>query len=528
MAELTLIMSAAMAHVLDAITGFPHLVNALNLLGLDPSDLQIKAGLCDLGEDQLGFDWFMVGEDNDEPHAFYYDVPFLILLEGEPMIGFQIKFLDAFEEDEWYFESSFGKPDSVWAYNADPFVKIAGRAFLRDIGDQELRLLATLTYVGNFSGNGRTDGMFYDIQGILETGFPEIPYVGWVTQGQGLAAWNADGTGPEPAADGHLSQEYYIASMDYDDLNPDQEAALGHFLPQMKGFINVALQIEYRGYIPEQMLIKQGLASLGPDVYGKDWGGSGNTSWCNYYDLDYSIELGGEVCIHGLVDTSRNVLNQIPAYWTTGATSDVPRNSSALSSSDIQIITGAFLKDLENRRLFNNIQKMSVDAETFAGNGRFDGEYLDVEAARLQAKLCHIGVYIQDDTLGGNFTGTTYWSKESSPIFINHSIVIEEGHKLVIDTGAIIVFRGPYTLDVRGGIIADGYKDEGILFTHSNPVNEWNSILFREQNIQVASRFKFCTFEYSHSTKASPYNSGGAITLRDFDNLLVRELHLPV
>lgn len=514
---------AALAHALDNMTGFPHLASVIHTLGLETSDLQIRLGLCSLGEDQLGYDWFIVGEDDDQPHAFYYDVPVLLLLEGQPMIGFQVRFLDVFTEDgdEWYFSSSFALPDSVWEYNADPFVKKAGRAFLLDVGTQELRLMATLEYAADFNGNGRTGGRLSNVEGILETGYPELPYIGMVDQDQGLAAWNADGTGPEPAADGHLAQEYYTASLDYDDIFSSQEAALGHFLPEMKGFLNLQLQIEFRGYTPEEMLIKQGLASLGNDVFGKDWGTSNSKPWCNYYDLDYSIVIGGEVCINGLTDTSRNVLNLIPAFWNTGSTSDIPKDASGLSSNNIRIITGAFLKDLEDRRLFNIIQTMTVDPVTFNGHGRYDCELLNVEDAKVLARHCNIGHYVLTDTLSNNSGNITYWLKESSPIYINNSIVIEEGHTLVIDTGAVIVFRGPYTLDVRGGIVADGSKDEGILLTHSNPINEWNSILFREQNVNIASRFKYCTFEYSHSIKASPYNSGGAMMLRDYDNLLL-------
>jgi len=38
---------------------------------------------------------------------------------------------------------------------------------------------------------------------------------------------------------------------------------------------------------------------------GQDWGFEGGTDyWCNYYDLDYLLELDGELLIKGMIDTS--------------------------------------------------------------------------------------------------------------------------------------------------------------------------------------------------------------------------------
>ena len=64
---------------------------------------------------------------------------------------------------------------------------------------------------------------------LLLTGFftcAQIPFEGLAADHEGAAAWNADGTGPDPAGYGHPhpfgwpSSLYYGASRDYDDIDP--------------------------------------------------------------------------------------------------------------------------------------------------------------------------------------------------------------------------------------------------------------------------------------------------------------------
>jgi hypothetical protein len=97
-----------------------------------------------------------------------------------------------------------------------------------------------------------------------------------------------------------------------------------------------------------------------------------------------------------------------------------------------------------------------------------------------------------------------------------------EGHTLYVEPGVKVALRGPYTIDVKGTVLAEGTADQGILFTHSNPLKEWNSITYDTPNDPEESRFEYCTFEYSHSLKYSPYNSGGVFAIRDFDEIVFR------
>ena len=105
--------------------------------------------------------------------------------------------------------------------------------------------------------------------GYLEKGLPELPYVGLAADHEGLACWNADGTGPEPEAYGHTFwyggteywTPYYIASRDYDDIDPEPEAALCHFIDNAIGFPNLEIQLAYRGFTLDQLTAKYGIAT---------------------------------------------------------------------------------------------------------------------------------------------------------------------------------------------------------------------------------------------------------------------------
>ena len=84
---------------------------------------------------------------------------------------------------------------------------------------------------------------------------------------------------------------YFGASRDYDGIDPDPDAAFGHFLDNAEGFTNFYLQLEYRGYTPDQIKIKTGLCSLEEDIAGEDWFGEYNL---NYYQGLMRDEIDGE------------------------------------------------------------------------------------------------------------------------------------------------------------------------------------------------------------------------------------------
>ncbi len=510
--------NAAAAHLTGAIQGFPLFVQALADHGYVKEQVQYKVGLGDLGNDVEGIDWFVIYENF--PYSFYYEQSFWLVLDGETIIQGLITFDQVFHPGTWRFETSYFVPDSAWAEDAGPGIKEVGMAFLEDVGDEEIRIIANLTNMVEFEGNGR-DGLFYDVAGRIEKGFPRLPYTGLAAEHQGMAGWNADGTGPEPAGDGHGAQRYYTASRDYDDIDPDPNAAFGHFIPQMHGFLNLDLQLTSRNIPVEQLVIKQGLASLGNDIMGLDWGFENGTDyWCNYYDIDYRLELNGEVLIRGLIDTSHSYMNADPVFWFCDVTYDRPKNGAALSSPDAQIIADAFMKDMEARKMINNVEVMTYHTDTFNLNGRYNGGYFNVETASLVFKNTKNCCFVQCDTIGGGMSDHTDWTLAQHPYFIDNDLIIPEGHTLNIEPGVKVAIRGPYKIKVDGRVLAQGTEGNDILFTSSNPLQRWNSITYDYTQDERQSKFGYCTFEFGYSIDNVPYNSGGAFYIDGFSNIL--------
>jgi hypothetical protein len=506
------------------ISGFPQFVQALAANGYDASQVQFKYGISSLGADILGQDWFII---NDWLHSLYYDSEIEFYLDGELILSGISRFNNMHirndNDPEWLSECSFSKPDSAWSPLSSDGVKSVGRAFLNDLGEEEIRFFMTdITPVGYFVGNGR-NGAYFNIGGYLEKGRPELPYQGLTSEHQGMAGWNSDGTGPEPAADGHLTQRYYIASRDYDDIDPDPNSAFGHMIPGAKGLLNFTLQMAYRGYTEDQLLIKMGLSSLGNDIMGLDWGFAGGTDyWCNYYDLDYIFELNGENLVKGMIDTSVCWMSQDPLYWWTDANVDKPRDYSTFSGTDAQIIAQAFLKDTEGRHMVNDITTLTYDTATFAGNGRYDGGYFNVAEARFVGTSNKTCTFIQTDTLKNSLTNKTVWSLAHSPYYLDNSLVVDEGHTLEIQPGVKVAIRGPYFIDVNGNIEAIGEEDDTITFTRSNPLVKWNSLRIPGMYPDAdSSLFSYCIFENSYANSAVPmgYNGGGAVKIGNFDRV---------
>jgi hypothetical protein len=294
-------------------------------------------------------------------------------------------------------------------------------------------------------------------------------------------------------------------------------------LPGARGLLNFTLQMAYREYTEDQLLIKMGLSSLGNDSMGLDWGFEGGTDyWCNYYDLDYYFELNGENLVRGMIDTSVCWMNQDPLYWWTDANVDKPRDNSSFSGADAQIIAQAFLKDMEGRHMVNDVKTLTYDTASFAGNGRYDGGYFNVAEARFVGTSNKTCTFIQTDTLKNSLTNKTVWSLAHSPYYLDNSLVVDEGHTLEIEPGVTVAIRGPYSIDVNGNIEAIGEESDTITFTRSNPLVKWNSMripgVFPDADSSI---FNYCIFENGYANSAVPlaYNSGGAIKIGSFDKV---------
>jgi hypothetical protein len=498
------------AHLLDGMTGFPYFEQALADFGYSAEDIVIKMALCSMGDDVEGEDWFQLGTAH---YCNFYPLSITLALHGEVLItatGNYTNYYKTSPSSSWYTESSYMNVEKAGNYQASIAANLIADAFIEDLGGQELRFFMTTGSVpGVINTNGR-NGAVYDITGTLEKGLPEFPLKGLFNENEGFVGWDADGSGPEPYGDGHDTQLYYGASVDYDGINPDPDACLGHLLDGAEGFRNTLLQLEYRGFVPGDLKIKAGLSSLGPDVNGEDWG----SGWTNYYDNAMVIELAGEPILMSYADT--NVILSAGTYWESYTSISRVENISATATPDAQFVALSFMKDLGTHYL-----KLLAEQINYAGDyedpakGR-SGAYYQIESGMFRA--VHEQATFID---GGSVEGV--WTAENSPYYIEGDVTIGPNDLLLIEDGARIAVRGPYTIELEGSIKAEGTSDENILFTASNPNINWDGIDINgsAKNDIGDAIFDHCIFQYGLAQGGDEFNSGGAIALRDYDKLKV-------
>ena len=148
-------------------------------------------------------------------------------------------------------------------------------------------------------------------------------------------------------SNGHLNQLYYGASLDYDGIDPNPAASLGHFINGSSGFRNTLLQIQYRGFSIGDLKIKLGLESLGPDIYGEDWVFENGYHSCNYYNRNIVIEFNGEPILTFRQDTNKlqglfGISHKFSSTSGTGKVYNISQNA----SPEAQFVALSFLKDI--------------------------------------------------------------------------------------------------------------------------------------------------------------------------------------
>lgn len=495
-------------HFLSGMTGFPLFEQALTDHGFTPEQVKCKYKLATLGDDIEGVDWFFM---NDWHYSNYYDGEFLFELDGEPMLSGFFNYLNMYVNTlaggNWYFETAYTPLTNVAAPQTSAF-EIA-QAFLDDLNGKEIRTLYQTNSAQSFSGNGRSGVYLNVFNGILETGYPQIPCIGLTADNQGYAAWDADGTGPEPYGNGHGNYAYYAASVDYNDINTNPDACLAHFLEGSTGFFNTLLQLQYRGFNIGDLKIKMGLASFGPDAEGEDWGYINGNHWCNYYNNVFTFEIKGEPILQMMQDTMKlaEVGNQYAITTSVGKVYDISQGT----SPEAQFVAKSFLRDLGTHYLEWNITNLS-NTGTFSGNGR-NGVYYQISEAAIT------GVHRQATFISaGNVSGN--WSAAGSPYYVEGHLSIENGQTLTIEPGVRVGVRGPYHFWVQGCLNAEGKADNPIMFTASNPNIYWDGLDYDgTPATNETSLFDHCIFQYGRAQGGAESNSGGIFAVRDFDNI---------
>jgi hypothetical protein len=496
----------ACAHFLPGATGFPLFEQALTDHGYTLVQVKIKYGLTTLGDDVEGIDWFFL---NNCSYSNYYDVSFTFELDGQPLLAGFFDYANMYLPltGNWHTESGYSPLHNV--ATDDIMIEIAD-AFLADLDGKEIKVHYESTYGQQFSGNGRNGAYYNVLNGILTTGNPELPFQGLNDDHEGFAGWDADGTGPEPYGNGHGTQMYYGASLDYYDIDPDTAACLGHFLEGSTGFFNTLLQLQYRGYEIGDLKLKLGLNSLGPDVQGEDWGIDNGHHWCNYYNNGGVIDLEGEPILMMLQDT--NKLVSLSTKWISETSIGKLYDISGNASPEAQLVAQSILRDVGTHYLkliTDNIQYVN----SFTGNGR-DGGFWEIEEGSIGG-VHEQATFIAESAVSG------IWSPQGSPYFVDGHLTIENGQTLTIEPGVKVAVRGPYQFNVYGNIMAEGTEEENILFTHSNPNLMWDGFGYQGElgDTSALSIFSHCVFEHGLAQGADHENSGGMFAVKQLNKL---------
>ena len=136
--------------------------------------------------------------------------------------------------------------------------------------------------------------------------------------------------------------------------------------------------------------------------------------------------------------------------------------------------------------------------------------------ARKYSFLCLFGIFVlasillpksviaQTHISEGDVSGE--WTKGNSPYFIDGTISVAAGKKLIIRPGTTVFFSGFYSMVVRGTINALGEKDAPIVFSFADSLNKnaaqgWRGIKIHGKAGQKdTAQFIWCRFSHGNAT----------------------------
>jgi len=137
----------------------------------------------------------------------------------------------------------------------------------------------------------------------------------------------------------------------------------------------------------------------------------------------------------------------------------------------------------------------------------------------------------QTNISAGNVSGT--WTKDKSPYLINGNITIGANQKLTIDPGVEVRFSGSYVLSVQGCLNATGVEGDSIRFTvtdksafGSSSFVGWQGIRFQNVVHDDSSALRYCVLEYGKPNTGAEGNNGGALFIKGFGRLTLRNTTL--
>lgn len=223
-----------------------------------------------------------------------------------------------------------------------------------------------------------------------------ISFQGLVGDALGIALWQADGSGPEPAATGHrfttpidtITAHYYIASRDY--IEPSARGglvatALFGAWPRVRAALTGVTQ----GI--RNMVIRLPLTTAGADRESEDWFyRDGVETRYLRPQAPLPLSLDGETLLE--FAPSRLILTE--DYRGARQFADVrialmsdpmpARIAGRSGKSEVDALKNAFFSDLAGRSARFVVDAIHLTPETFDGHGRTSGRYAEIPTARLE------------------------------------------------------------------------------------------------------------------------------------------------
>lgn len=225
-----------------------------------------------------------------------------------------------------------------------------------------------------------------------------IPFTGTADRGFGLALWQADGTGPEPAAVGHsletpigrVTSHYYIASRDYAGIDPAARGGLQAQAP-LSGFSRLTAALRAAHLTETDLVMCLPLITPGRDQEGVDWWYRDHVE-TRYLRPSAPIPLlvAGTVGAHLAVTTL--ILTEDYRGVSTFADARLSLVSEPFAlmpvTTAVPAVNGviaAWRQDLSDRKLRFIAERIVLSDDGFFGRGRTYGYFADIPSARLEA-----------------------------------------------------------------------------------------------------------------------------------------------
>ena len=224
-----------------------------------------------------------------------------------------------------------------------------------------------------------------------------IPFTGTADRGFGLALWQADGTGPEPAAVGHafdtpigrITSHYYAASRDYAGIDPRARGGLQAQAP-LSGLPRLAEALHLAGLTAADLVLRLPLITPGSDREGVDW-------W--YRDAVETRHLRPSapipLLVGGVVGAQLAVTTLILTEDYRGVASFADARLSLVSepfallpvatdTPAVDRVITAWRQDLNDRKLRFVAERIVLSGDGFFGRGRTNGYFADIPSAWLE------------------------------------------------------------------------------------------------------------------------------------------------